>query len=226
MIGLLFGSFDPVHIGHITIAEWALTKGGCSEVWLVLSPQNPMKATSAAPYQMRKAMVEMAIEGMECIKLCTVESELTPPFYTINTIEKLQSDFPDEKFVILCGTDVKKQSHKWHRHCDLFKLVEFKEYPRHRNDSLPFIDISSTEVRCGLKPEMVNPQVLDYIKENEVYNCNLEQGRAYYNEGKIGEAINHWQMVTPQSRFYNEAKTLIELASNILAYSYTEIYNP
>ncbi len=226
MIGLLFGSFDPIHNGHLSIAHWALSAGGCQEVWIVLSPQNPMKLRAAAPYIHRKTMVELALQGEKNVKLCTVEENLTPPFYTINTIEKLQNAHPHEKFVILCGTDVKQSSHKWHRAEELHRMVEFVEYPRYENNEKLFVDVSSTEVRQGLKCEFVNNDVWKYVEENGIYDPHVERGRALYNQGDITGAINAWGECKECSPKYGEAQALIELASDIMAYRYSDIYNP
>ncbi len=225
-IGLLFGSFDPIHNGHMAIAHWALDSGGCDEVWLVLSPQNPMKPTVASPYEKRKAMVTLAVEDEKKIKLSTVESDLEPPYYTILTIEELQKRDPDVEFVVLCGTDVKVQSGHWFRANELHKMVAFVEYPRYNNDRLPFIDVSSTEIRQGLKLDYLNPKVREYIERKQIYNSALERGRALYAAGDICGAINEWSHCDGTEQQKQEAATLRELASEILAYRYTDIYNP
>ncbi len=224
-IGLLFGSFDPVHNGHMSIARWAIDSGVCQRVWMVLSPQNPLKSNAQADFETRAQMLQWAVEGSKGVEICTVEREMTPPFYTINTIEHLQSENPDSEFTILCGTDIIEQSHKWHRAEELHRMVSFTEYPRYRNDNLPFVEVSSTEIRLGEKHHLLHPKVRDYIAEHRVYNANMERGRQLYNQGEIGGAINQWLQCkgTPQER---EAETLIEMAQDILAYRYTEIYNP
>ncbi len=223
-IGLLFGSFDPFHFGHLAIARWALSER-FDEVWIVLSPQNPTKASGAAPYEFRKAMVELSTQGEPKIKLCTVESELTAPFYTINTIEKLKSDFPTYSFSILCGTDVKESCHTWYRAAELLEMVEFVEYPRHGEGDLPFINVSSTEVRCGEKLDMIDPKVAQYIRENKVYCAHLERGKKHYAAGNIGGAINAWNKCVDEPHA-TTARALQELAADILDYTYSEIYNP
>ncbi len=226
MIGLLFGSFDPVHNGHLSIARWALDQGGCTEVWMVLSPQNPMKHSSAAPYHHRHAMLALALQGESNIKICTVEENLSAPFYTINTIERLEELYPEERFVILCGTDVKQSNHKWHRAEELLSKVDFVEYPRYENNTTAFVDVSSTEVRQGYKEQSVSPLVWEYITQNEVYDHNVERGRALYNQGDIAGAINQWRKCPAGSSKYSEAQTLIELANDIMAFRHNDIYNP
>ncbi len=224
-IGLLFGSFDPIHLGHLAIARWAVASGGFNSVWIVLSPQNPLKPTLAAPYEYRKAMVELSLEGESGIELCTIESELEAPFYTINTIERLRELHPNSDFAILCGTDVKKQSSKWHRAEELHSLVEFVEYPRYDGAELPFIDISSTELRQGYKLEYLKPSVKDYIEQNSVYNMYLERGNALYRKGDICAAINEWNQCKGEPH-QSRAEALKQLADDILAYRYTDILNP
>lgn len=224
-IGLLFGSFDPIHGGHLAIAEWALTDAAMDEVWIVLSPQNPMKNSDASPFEHRAAMINLAIEGKDRIKLCTVESTLCPPCYSINTIIALQEANPDCAFSILCGTDVAKQSGHWHRAEELHKMVRFIEYPRYENCFLKFHDISSTEIRQGSKLEYLHPAVRSYIEQHQIYNSAFERGKALYAAGNFSGAINAWSECAG-TRFEAEAETLSQLASEILAYSYTEIYNP
>lgn len=227
-VGLLFGSFDPIHLGHISIARWAIDEGGCSEVWFVLSPQNPLKPTLAAPYEHRKRMVELTLEelGLRDVSLSTVESELEAPHYTINTIEELQRRFPEYRFELLCGTDVKRSSCKWHRTKELHKIIDFVEYPRYINDSLPFVDVSSTEIRQGEKLECLAEAAKEYMEQQRVYNFDLERGRTLYAKGDISGAINEWSKCKGTEIQNKEAETLRELASEILAYRYTEIFNP
>ncbi len=224
-VGLLFGSFDPIHSGHLNIAQWAIGSGGFQSVWMVLSPQNPLKPNLAAPYEHRKNMVELAIQDEDNIEICTIESELKAPFYTINTIEKLCELYPDKDFAILCGTDVKNQSLKWHRAEELHSMVEFIEYPRYSGSELPFVDISSTEIRQGYKLDYLNTRVVDYIQENNVYNAHLERGNMHYRNGDICAAINEWNQCKGEPH-QSQAEALKQLAADILAYRYSDIYNP
>lgn len=224
-IGLLFGSFDPIHLGHLTIAHWALDDGGCDGVWFVLSPQNPMKAKSPAPYAHRVAMIEIAIEGMKGVELCRVEEGMTSPFYTISTIEKLREDFPNYDFVILCGTDVVEQSSRWHRAEELHAMVEFSEYPRHSEGGLPFVDVSSTELRAGEKLDLLHERVREYMEVNNLYCPHLERGQLRYKEGDIAAALNEWRQCTTEPHL-SKARALMELSNSILDYRYTELYNP
>ncbi len=256
-IGLLFGSFDPIHSGHTAIARWAL--GGacfrekvvekCEKVWFVLSPQNPLKTNARATFQTRAHMIELALEGENDMALCTVESELEQPNYTIHTIQHLQRLHPTVDFTILCGSDVIRSSHKWHRAGELHTLVSFTEYPRLGADkeargqfaknspekgaknSPPLHNISSSEIRRGQKLEYLHPAVRQYLLEQAttplgpIYNPELELGYMHYDQGDFGQAINHWQKCTG-TRAHTEAMALIQMAQEILAYRYTDILNP
>lgn len=224
-IGLLFGSFDPIHRGHLAIAQWALAEGGMEEVWIVLSPQNPMKNSDASPFEHRAAMINLAIADQDRVKLCTVESTLCAPCYTINTITVLQGQHPNHAFSILCGTDVAKQSEHWYRAEELHRMVRFVEYPRYENCFLTYYDVSATEIRQGQKQEFLHPVVKEYIEQHELYNPSFERGKALYAAGNFSGAINAWSECRG-TRFAEQAETLSQLASQILAYSYTEIYNP
>ncbi|MFI3287767.1 MAG: nicotinate-nicotinamide nucleotide adenylyltransferase [Rikenellaceae bacterium] len=225
IVGLLFGSFDPIHRGHISIARWALQAQLCDEVWMVLSPQNPMKPNSAAPYDHRASMVRLVVEDVEGVQLCRDETELTPPYYTINTVQYLMMRYPQCRFMILCGTDVKEQSHTWYRAEELHTLVDFVEYPRFDGGELPFIDVSSTEIRCGEKLEYLDERVREYIEKNKVYCAHFERGQIRYRLGDITGAINEWNQCTDEPHL-TKANALKELAGGIMEYRYDEIYNP
>ncbi len=225
IVGLLFGSFDPIHKGHTAIARWAIDDHLCDEVWMVLSPQNPMKPDSASPYEDRAAMVRMAIKDIEGVRLCRDEEELAAPYYTINTIEYFLLRYPQCRFMILCGTDTLEQSHRWHRGEELHNLVTFMEYPRYDGGGKPFVDISSTEIRCGEKLEYLEDDVKEYIEKKGLYCANLERGKLLYRRGNITEAINEWNQCTDEPH-RSKAMALKELANGIMEYRYTEIFNP
>ena len=99
---LYFGSFNPFHCGHLAVAEYVVGEGLAEEVWFVVSPHNPHKATSElAPEQMRLEMARRAIEGKRGLKVCDVEFAMERPSYTIRTIQHLKQLYPEREFAIL-----------------------------------------------------------------------------------------------------------------------------
>ncbi|MBO5710586.1 MAG: adenylyltransferase/cytidyltransferase family protein, partial [Rikenellaceae bacterium] len=105
---LYFGSYNPVHKGHTSIAEWIVEKGFAQELWFVPSPQNPFKRSNElAPETTRAEMLELAItsEWRDKISVCRVEFDLPKPSYTVNSLRKLTQDFPDRRFMLVMGAD-------------------------------------------------------------------------------------------------------------------------
>lgn len=224
-VGLLFGSFDPIHQGHTAIARWAIQQERFDQVWIILSPQNPTKSMPSISFEHRAQMVRLAIRDIEGVVLSTLEAEMESPYYTINTVAELMRRYPSNSFSILCGTDVIKQCRKWHLSEQLHQMVDFVEYPRYENPTMEYLDVSSSEIRQGSKQEFLHPEVANYIACNKIYNSALERGKALYARGDFGGAINAWSECQGTSA-QDEAETLSGMACRILAYSYTEIYNP
>lgn len=185
MIALLLGSFNPIHKGHVSLAQYTLGKGLADEVWFVVSPQNPLKMPSdLAPFEHRMQMVRMAIsEYGERMKACDIETTLPYPSYTINTLRELHRLYPEQEFVILAGSDIKEQLPLWKDYKEVERLARFLIYPRaevYHNCSAemadaPLMDIDSTRCRAGLYPlsEVVSRQldrsVIQYIHTNNLY---------------------------------------------------------
>ena len=191
-IALLFGSFNPVHNGHLAMAHAALQSNKCDEVWLVVSPHNPLKDfITLAPANDRANMVSLALMDEESMKLCTIELDMPKPSYTIHTIQKLKEEYPSFNFHILCGTDVVNQLSAWYKYEELIQSVTFlvcsreteqeissnewiKKFPE-QFEFIPFeaIDVSSTKIREQLsqagESSQVTEQVQDYIIAQRLY---------------------------------------------------------
>lgn len=191
-IALLFGSFNPIHNGHLAMAKAALQSNKIDEVWFVVSPHNPLKDLSIlAPAEDRAHMVSLAIHGEEKIKLCTIEFNMPTPSYTVNTIHQLKSEYPSFHFHILCGTDVVNSLPAWHKFEELIQEVKFMVCSRETHEEIssndfmkkfssqfefiPFntIEISSTTIREQIKnrkdSSQVTKQVLEYIIAQRLY---------------------------------------------------------
>ena len=188
---LYFGSFDPIHNGHIALAEYALDKDLCDEVALIISPQNPFKAdVLQTPEYTRYEMAEMACRESrypEKIKPSVVEFVLEKPSYTINTLDYLRESCGDEmEFSIITGSDIWARFDEWKDYERI--LAEYKIYVYPRNgyavdkfaekvtllEGAPTVEISSTEVRDKASrsediSKLVAPSVAEYIVKNQLW---------------------------------------------------------
>ncbi|RMG75924.1 MAG: nicotinate-nucleotide adenylyltransferase [Bacteroidetes bacterium] len=130
-IGLFFGTFNPIHVGHLIIANYMAEFTSLDKVWLVVSPQNPLKQKKSllADYH-RLAMARIAVEDNPHIQVSDIEFKLPKPSYTIHTIVYLKEKYPDKSFVLIMGEDNLRSFHKWKNHEELLKQVEIYVYPR------------------------------------------------------------------------------------------------
>lgn len=186
--GIFGGSFNPIHNGHISLARQLREKAGLDEVWLMVSPQNPLKQSSdLLDDNLRMQMARLAVEGQEGIIASDYEMHLPKPSYTWNTLQNLTKDYPDREFVLLMGGDNWSLFDKWYHYEDILKNYQIVIYPR-RDCPLnsiektlspqiveaELLDISSTEIRQRLKEgkgirRMVPKAVADFIKEKGLY---------------------------------------------------------
>jgi nicotinate-nucleotide adenylyltransferase len=191
-IALLFGSFNPVHNGHLAMAHAALRSNKIDEVWFVVSPHNPLKSRSIlGPANDRAHMVSLALQNESNIKICTVEFNMPTPSYTIHTVKKLKQHFHEHVFFLLCGTDVVNSLPAWYKYEELIQSLKFlvcsreienqfashslvQEYPE-QFEFIAFepLAISSTQIRESIantgKSSQVSEQVLDYIVAQGLY---------------------------------------------------------
>lgn len=193
VIGILGGSFNPVHNGHLMLASYIAQFGPVDEVWLNLSPQNPFKEQSELlDDRHRLAMLDKAVNGSVTVKVCDVELSLPQPSYTINTMEKLESMYPDYDFRIIIGSDNWPRFPEWRDSESLIERYGLIVYPR-RDYPLPdivpdnvtvvdapMVDISSTFIReCIAEGRDMNffmpPQVYEYIERNKLYKNDGKQ---------------------------------------------------
>lgn len=138
-IGLFFGSFNPVHRGHIEIATYFIKNTDLEEVWLVVSPQNPLKDNAELlTIDKRLEMVHAAIEHHEDIKCCEVELELPKPSYTIDTLRNLSITHPNHEFIIIMGTDNLENFNLWKSYEEILKDYNIYVYPRAGSSSSTF----------------------------------------------------------------------------------------
>ncbi|MEM7103104.1 MAG: nicotinate (nicotinamide) nucleotide adenylyltransferase [Bacteroidota bacterium] len=182
-IGLFFGSFNPVHTGHMIIANFLGNHTDIDEVWLVVTPQNPLKQKSnLAPDHVRLDMVRLAIGDHPGIKASDIEFSLPIPSYTIDTLKHLDMIYPDHQFVLVMGGDNLKIFHKWKAYEQILEQFEIYVYKRpgyrlgplkeHASVTIlnaPQLMISATYIRENIKlgksvrylvPEAVNELIM------------------------------------------------------------------
>ena len=191
-IALLFGSFNPVHNGHLAMARAALEANTINEVWFVVSPHNPLKSLDTlASTNDRAHMVSLALQNESKIKICTIEFDMPTPSYTIHTVKKLKRHFHDHVFFLLCGTDVVSSLPAWYKYEELIQAVKFLVCSRETNtensehslvqqfpkqfEFIPFqpLNVSSTQIRESIansgKSDDLSAQVQEYIIAQKLY---------------------------------------------------------
>lgn len=161
LTGIYGGSFNPIHNGHIAIARAMLERGAVDEVWLMVSPQNPLKQQAdLLDEQQRLNMTRRAIENIPGIKACDYEFSMPRPSYMWHTLQSLSRDYPDRQFVLLIGADNWQVFDRWYHADDIIAHYPIAIYPRTGypidTDKLPqtvkvfdtgLYDVSSTLVR-------------------------------------------------------------------------------
>jgi nicotinate-nucleotide adenylyltransferase len=165
-IGLFFGSFNPIHSGHLIIANYLVEESDLDELWLVISPHNPFKERSSlADDYVRYEMVLRSVEDHPKLKACNVEFDLPKPSYTIDTLTYLHEEHPDNEFVLIMGGDNLGSLNKWKNYELILKNFSIYVYKRPdyelgdlvKNPNVkifeeaPLIEISSTFIRKLIK---------------------------------------------------------------------------
>ena len=172
--GLFGGSFNPIHNGHIKLAKLPKQRAGLDEVWLMVSPLNPLKQSEdLLDDEARLEMAREAVKNESGIIVSDYEMHLPKPSYTWNTLEALKRDFPDREFVLMIGGDNWTLFDKWYRADDIKKNYEIVVYTRTPGDE-GYIDISSTDIRQRIRDgrgikRLVPKAVAELIKEKGYY---------------------------------------------------------
>ncbi|GFD95054.1 MULTISPECIES: nicotinate (nicotinamide) nucleotide adenylyltransferase [Tenacibaculum] len=189
-IGLYFGTFNPIHIGHLIIANHMVEYSNLDEIWMVVTPHNPFKKKSSLlDNHHRLDMVYLATEEYEKIQPSDIEFRLPQPNYTINTLAHISEKHPSYNFSLIMGEDNLKSLHKWKNYEAILEDYNIYVYPRvsegivesqfknhkkiHRVEA-PIIEISSTMIRKAIKEEknckpLLSQKVWKYIDEMNFY---------------------------------------------------------
>ena len=189
-IGLYFGTYNPIHIGHLIIANHLAEFTDLDQIWMVVTPHNPLKkkATLLDDHH-RLQMVYLATENFPKIKPSDIEFKLTQPNYTVNTLSHLQDKYPNHEFSLIMGEDNLKTLHKWKNYevilenHDIFvypriseeaENSELKSHPKVHIIDAPVVEISSTFIRNNIKngkniQPLLPSKVWEYIDHNNFY---------------------------------------------------------
>ena len=187
-VGLFFGSFNPVHVGHMIIASHLAEYTDLSQIWMVVSPHNPLKnKTSLAKDNDRYHLVQLAIGDNTKIKASNVEFFLPTPSYTIDTLTFLKEKYPEKHFALIMGGDSLAGIEKWKNHEKLLSDYDIYVYKRADSDTkkyehlenikiieAPLLDISATFIRDALKNKksvryLVPDAVYEYLESSTLY---------------------------------------------------------
>ncbi len=188
-IGLFFGSFNPVHNGHLIIANYVCETTELEKVWLVVSPQNPLKQkeTLLREYD-RLHLINLAIEDNKNLKASNIEFKLPKPSYTIDTLTYLKEKYPQHEFSLIMGSDNLETLHRWKNYELILQNYPIYVYRRRNADTnpfpknkqiyfldFPFLDISATFIRDNLKNGVsmqyfLPEPVWKYIDEMKLYS--------------------------------------------------------
>ena len=190
-IGLFFGSFNPIHIGHLILANYILENSDMDELWFVVSPQNPFKdKKSLLTDHNRLDMVQLAVKNYPKMRASNVEFSLPKPSYTIDTLTYLKEKYPNYSFALIMGEDNLDSLSKWKNAEKLMSDYQIIVYPRtfegekkdseylqHENISMvnaPIIELSATEIRNMIKEgknvrPMLPQEVFEYLDGSSFY---------------------------------------------------------
>lgn len=194
-IGLYFGTFNPIHIGHLIIANHMAEHADLDQIWMVVTPHNPLKKKDTLLKDaLRLELVHLATEGYPKIKPSDIEFKLPQPSYTVNTLAYIQEKYPNNEFSLIMGEDNLKSFHKWKNYEVILQNHDIYVYPRldaknslaevkkntlenhpkiHFIDA-PVVEISATFIREAIKKNInIQPllpnKVWEYINHNNLY---------------------------------------------------------
>jgi nicotinate-nucleotide adenylyltransferase len=189
-IGLYFGTFNPIHVGHLIIANHMAEHSDLDQIWMVVTPHNPLKEknTLLDDYQ-RLHLVRLATEEYPKIKPSDIEFKLPQPNYTVNTLAHLLEKYPQHEFSLIMGEDNLKSFHRWKnyeyilQHHDIYiyprvskeaENAEFNNHSRIHKIDAPIVEISSTFIRDSIKNKknirpLLPHNVWEYVDHNNFY---------------------------------------------------------
>ncbi len=187
--GIFGGSFNPIHNGHTQLAQLLTQCGWVDEVWLIVSPLNPLKqgCTSLLDDRVRLHLAQLATQGMQGVRASDFEMRLPTPSYMVRTLEALREDYPDREFLLVIGADNWLRFSQWREADEILRHHSLLVYPRRGYDvqlgslppnvtlvDTPLIDLSATQIRASIAQgtyhgEGMHPAVWKEIKTKGYY---------------------------------------------------------
>lgn len=183
-VALYFGSFNPIHTGHLLIAQSVIDLASIDELWFIVSPQSPFKQKkNLLAERLRYNLVQTAIDHNEALKVSDIEFKLSKPSYTIDTLAYLEEKYNDKKFNLVMGSDNLEHLHKWKNADKIIDRYDIIVYPRTKDFKVPIeaiklvvldaplLNISSTVIRDRIRqdkninfylPKSVENQIIAY----------------------------------------------------------------
>jgi len=186
-IGLFFGTFDPIHNGHLTLANHFANETNLDAVWLVITPQNPFKQNSKMlPNTERLELVSRAIKGHPKLEISTVEFELPKPNFTYETLSHLAKNNPKRKFVLLMGEDNIISFPQWKEYQSIIEKHEIYVYPRKNDGQIPDEFLNHPKITWTNAPliDITSSQIRQWIKEGENVKSFLPSASWIYLDEK------------------------------------------
>lgn len=187
-IGVFGGSFDPIHIGHLALANYICEYEKLDELWFMLTPQNPLKKKEAgASESQRMELIRLAIQEYPQFKASDFELQLNPPYYTAHTLKELRNAYPAKEFILIIGADNWNQFNHWRNPEKILANHQILIYPRPQHPvdesklpesvklmNSPLLEISSTMIRKAFSqgkelPYFLHPEVYRVIREKGIY---------------------------------------------------------
>jgi nicotinate-nucleotide adenylyltransferase len=189
-VGLFFGSFNPIHIGHVILASYVVDHSDLDQIWFVVSPQNPFKEKSSLlAFHHRYAMVQATVEDDARLRACDIESKLDQPSYTVNTLVVLSEKHPEIQFTLIMGGDNLASFHKWKNYEAILQNYSILCYSRPESGKAelanhlkvtvldaPQMDYSSSLLRNMIKEGktvqyLMPPKAWAYLDEMNLYKA-------------------------------------------------------
>ncbi len=188
-VGLFFGSFNPMHFGHLAVAEFFSKQSDLEEVWMIISPQSPFKKVAELmENHHRLAIVELAIENNPKLKACIEEFDLPKPNYTVDTLKHIKIKYPDHQFTLILGEDNVSYFDRWKDYQKILDNFQIYVYPRSQSEQIPpellnhpkikFFEaspfqVSGTKIREAIKnkkslTDLIPASVESYIQKNNL----------------------------------------------------------